>query len=349
MSHLMRDKCLVCLLLTSFLSFVLMCEVNAFSTEVSFYRVDVTINLTFPEEAHPTDSIMYNITINANTGLTLQNFTLVIKAQVNLSWQEIKKTTISGFSLVENQSLPISIPFTVPQDTNGRLYCFIHILTDQIAAPSSYALYTTSVRTLTYNELLSGHDQLLANYSDLWNEYNALQADYTDILADYQTLLESYNKLSINYGTLNITYNQLLVNYDLLNSTYNEISLKYGTSISTYNSLLSDYNALRSDYNSLNSTHHSLKANYTSLEVNYNLLNNNCVALNQNYATLENEVNDLHQRINETETELTQTRIIMTLFMGTSIALLVLVAYIKRKKKKTYVTVRGGDLEIKKV
>ena len=313
-----------------------MCKVDAFSTEVSFHSIGVTINLTFPEEAHPTDSITHNITITTNTALTLQNFTLVIKAHVNSSWQDLKKTTITGFSLVENQILPISIPSTVPQNTNGKLYCLIYALTDQIAAPSSYTLYTTSVRTLTYNELLSAHDQLLANYSALLNEYDALQANYTAILADYQTLLESYNKLSVNYGTLNITYNDLLVNYALLNS-------------STYNSLLGDYNALRSDYNSLNSTHANLRANYTSLEADFNLLNQNCTALKQNYSILEDEVNDLHQRINASDAELTQTKIMMTLFIGTSIASLLLVAYIKRRKKKTYVTIRGGDLEFKKV
>ena len=341
----MRDKSLVCLLLTLLLSSGLMCGVDALSTHVSFHSVGVTVDLTFPEEAHPTESITHNVTITANTALTL-NFTLVIKAQVNSSWQEIKKI---GFSLPlgENQSLPILIPFTVPQNTNGRLYCFIYVLTDQVADPSTYTFYTTSVWILTYSELLSAHNQLLANYSDLLNEYNALRANYTDILADYQTLLESYNKLSTQYGTLNITYNELSVRYGTLNSAYNELSLKYDTSISTYNSLLGNYNALRSDYNSLNSTNYSLQANYTSLEADYNSLNQSHTALNKSYNTLENEVNDLHQRIYASEAELTQTRILMTLFMGTSIALILLVVYLKRKKQEPYVVIRKETVAVK--
>ena len=341
----MRDKSLVCLLLTLLLSSGLMCGVDALSTHVSFHSVGVTVDLTFPEEAHPTESITHNVTITANTALTL-NFTLVIKAQVNSSWQEIKKI---GFSLPlgENQSLPILIPFTVPQNTNGRLYCFIYVLTDQVADPSTYTFYTTSVWILTYSELLSAHNQLLANYSDLLNEYNALRANYTDVLADYQTLLESYNKLSTQYGTLNITYNELSVRYGTLNSAYNELSLKYDTSISTYNSLLGNYNALRSDYNSLNSTNYSLQANYTSLEADYNSLNQSHTALNKSYNTLENEVNDLHQRIYASEAELTQTRILMTLFMGTSIALILLVAYLKRKKQEPYVVIRKETVAVK--
>ena len=341
----MRDKSLVCLLFTLLLSSGLMCGVDALSTHVSFHSVGVTVDLTFPEEAHPTESITHNVTITANTALTL-NFTLVIKAQVNSSWQEIKKI---GFSLPlgENQSLPILIPFTVPQNTNGRLYCFIYVLTDQVADPSTYTFYTTSVWILTYSELLSAHNQLLANYSDLLNEYNALRANYTDILADYQTLLESYNKLSTQYGTLNITYNELSVRYGSLDSAYNELSLKYGTSISTYNLLLGNYNTLRSDYNSLNSTHYSLQANYTSLEADYNSLNQSHTALNKSYNTLENEVNDLHQRIYASEAELTQTRILMTLFMGTSIALILLVAYLKRKKQEPYVVIRKETVAVK--
>jgi predicted nuclease with TOPRIM domain len=337
------------LLLTLLLSSGLMCGVDALSTHVSFHSVGVTVDLTFPEEAHPTESITHNITITANTALTLQNFTLVIKAQVNSSWQEIKKIgPITSWPLGKNESLtPSSIPFMVPQNTSGRLYCFIYILTDLIADPSSYTFYTTSVRTLTYSELLSAHNELLGNYSDLLNEYNALRANYTDVLADYQTLLESYNKLSIQYGTLNSAYNELSVRYGTLNSAYNELSLKYGTSLSTYNSLLGNYNALRSDYNLLNSTHYSLQANYTSLEADYNSLNQSYTSLNQRRNTLENDVNDLHQRIDASEAGLTQTRILMTLFMGTSIALILLVAYLKRKKQEPYVVIRKETVAVK--
>lgn len=335
----MRDKSLVCLLLTLLLSSGLICGVDALSTHVSFHSVGVTVDLTFPEEAHPTD-ITHNVTITANTALTMQNFTLVIKAQVNSSWQEIKKITISGIYLSANQNLTSTIPFTVPRNTNGRLYCFIYVLTNLIADPESYTFYTTSVRTLTYSELLNAHNELLANYSDLLNEYNALRANYTDVLADYQTLLDSYNKLSIQYGTLNSNYNELSVRFGTLNSAYNELSLRYGTSISTYNSLLGNYNALRSDYNSLNSTHYSLQANYTSLQADYN-------SLNQSYNTLENEVDDLHQRIDASEAGLTQTRILMTLFMGTTIALILLVAYVRRKKQEPYVVIRKETVAVK--
>jgi len=336
----MRDKSLVCLLLTLLLSSGLMCGVDALSTHVSFHSVGVTVDLTFPEEAHPADLIWHNITMTANTSLILRNFTVVIKALVNSSWQEVTREGKTNRYMPENDILPIPMRFPLPQNTNGRLYCFIYVLTNLTADPSSYTFYTTSVRTLTYSELLNAHNELLADYSDLLNEYNALWANYTDILADYQTLLESYNKLSIQYGTLNSTYNELSVRFGTLNSAYNELSLKYGTSISTYNSLLGNYNALRSDYNSLNSTHYSLQANYTSLEADYNSLNQSYTSLKQSHNTLENEVN-------ASEAGLTQTRILMTLFMGTTIALILLVAYIKRKKQEPYLVIRKETVAVK--
>jgi len=79
------------------------CRVGALSTTtVSFHGVGVTIDLTFPEEAHPSESITHNITITANVALTLQNFTIIIKAPVSSGWQEVKNQTITFLDLLEN-------------------------------------------------------------------------------------------------------------------------------------------------------------------------------------------------------------------------------------------------------
>jgi predicted nuclease with TOPRIM domain len=242
--------------------------------------------------------------------------------------------------MLKNENLTRRSRFTLPHNTTERLYCFIYVLTDQIADPSYYTFYTTSVRALTYNELLSAYNELLANYSGLLSEYNALRANYSDLLAGYQTLLESYNKLSVEYDTLNTTYNELSVRYGTLNSAYNELSLKYGNSISAYN-------LLRGDYNSLNSTHTRLQANYTSLEADYHSLNQSYTELKQSHADLEDEVNYFHQRIDASEAELIQIRILMTLFMGTSVALILLVAYIRRKKQEPYVVIRKETVTVK--
>src|SRR3989304_3890617 len=74
------------LLISSALTF---CAGAAQTNSVSFHGVGVTVDLAYPEEAHPNDSIWHNMTITANTALFLRNLTVVIKASVDSSWQEV--------------------------------------------------------------------------------------------------------------------------------------------------------------------------------------------------------------------------------------------------------------------
>ncbi len=348
---------------------------------VSFHGVGVTIDLAFPEEAHPAESITHNVTITANTALTL-NFTIIIYAPVNSVWQDVKNQNITNFDLQENGSLPIQMRFTLPQQANGTLKCFLYVQTDQSTDYSSYTFYTTQVRTLTYSELLSQYNDLLANYSRLQTDYNTslsnyneLSANYISLNASYETLLDSYNNLLVKYDALNVTYNQLLFEYGTLNSTYNSLSVKYDTLNSTYNSLLSRNSALQSDYNLLNSTYYTLQTNYDSLQTNYNSLQgrNNALQsiynslnsthyslqasynslegdygfLNQSYASLETEFNDLQQSISFSENALNTDRILMFIFTMTVAALIALIIYIKRKKPEPYVVVRKETVSLK--
>ena len=295
----MRVKNLACLLVTSFFLLGSLRGVGASSTSsVSFHGAGVTIDLSFPEEAHPTESITHNLTITAKTSLTLENFTLTIKVLVNLSWQLVYKWQVLFGDLLQDETLTRQSRFPLPQKAHGTLHCFMYVLTDKIVDPLSYTFYTTHVRTLTYSELLSEYDELLTNYSDL--------------LTDYETLLESYNALSTEYGTLN----------------------------STYNSLLSEYNALQSNYNSLNFTYHSLQASYNSLLSSYDSLEAGYNSLNQTYTTLENEIKDLRAQLNN-------TRNLMYLLIGTTIALIVLIIYIKKKKPAPYIVIRKETVAVK--
>jgi hypothetical protein len=64
----------------------LMYSVRASLTTVSFYGDGVTVDLTYPEEAYPSEIIVHKVTITSITELTLRNFTVVIKAPVNSGW-----------------------------------------------------------------------------------------------------------------------------------------------------------------------------------------------------------------------------------------------------------------------
>jgi hypothetical protein len=302
----MRFKSLICLLIASFFLFGSVCGVDVLSTSsFSFHGAGVIIDLTFPEEAHPAESITHNLTITADTSLTLENFTIIIQVLVNSSWQQVSTDARTGRDMAQNEKLPITLKFTLPQNAHGKLYCFMYVLTDKTSDPLSYTFYTTHVRTYTYSELLSEYNESLTNYSDL--------------LSDYETLLESYNTLSAEHGTLN----------------------------STYNSLLNEYNALQSSYNSLNSTYYSLQASYDSLLSSYYSLEANFNSLNETYTTLENEINNLRQKTEASKIDIINTRNLTYLFVGTTIALIVLIIYIKKKKPEPYVVIRKETVAVK--
>ncbi len=302
----MRIKSSVCVFATLLFLFGQICGLGASLTNsFSFHGAGVTVDLTFLEEAHPTESITHNLTITAGNSLTLENFTIIIRVLVNSSWQQVSTDARTGRDMAQNEKLPITLKFTLPQNSHGKLYCFMYVLTDKTSDPLSYTFYTTHVRTYTYSELLS--------------EYNEAVTNFTDLLSDYETLLESYNILSGEHGTLN----------------------------STYNSLLLEYNTLQSNYNSLNSTYHNLQASYNSLLSSYYSLEANFNSLNQTYTTLENEINNLRQKTDASKIEIINTRNLTYLFIGTTIALIVLIIYIKKKKPEPYVVIRKETVAVK--
>ena len=173
-----------------------------------------------------------------------------------------------------------------------------------------YVLTDKTSDPLSYT-FYSTHVRTLT-YSELLVEYNELLTNYSDLLTKYETLLESYNDLNATYGTLN----------------------------STYNSLLNEYDTLQSNYNSLNLTHHNLQATYDSLERDFN-------SLKDDHNELENDFNDLSQETDASKIEIINTRNLMYLFVGTTIALIVLFIYFKKKKPEPYVVIRKETVAVK--
>jgi len=249
----------------------LICSVGASTTTVSFRGGGVTVDLTFPEEAHPDIPITHNVTITANIALTLQNFTIFIYAPVNAIWQEVKNQTITFWDLIENENHTSRLGFTLPQEANGTLYCFMYVKTNQSAYYSSYTFYTTQVREMTYSELLAG--------------YNVLNNTYNQLVADFDTLNNTYNDLRSSYELLNSSYNALINDYNVLNNTYYQ--------------LLSDYNQLSSDYSTLNDTYNNLQSSYAALNLSYNELSDNYIILNNTYNDLQGRYNTLQNNYNE--------------------------------------------------
>jgi len=368
--------------LTLLLFSVLVCSVGALpDTTVSFRGGGVTIDLTFPEEAHPTYYIWHNATLTANTGLML-NLTLIIRASVDSTWQEITGWYLPNRVLQENESRREEMYFQLPSNANGTLQCFIYISTNQSVYYSSYTFYTTEVREMTYSELLEDYNVLNNTYNQLVADFDTLNNTYNDLRSSYEMLNSSYNalnntyyqlvadydQLSSDYNALNNTYNNLQSSYAALNSSYNELSANYSILNNAYNDLQGGYNTLQNSYNELdsnyknvNSARNSLLGDISKLQADYDSLNSTFYnvqgnftdlqavydALNQTYTNLLTAFNNLQQKNTRSESDLNTDKIVMLIFVVTVACLVAFIVYLKRKKEEPYVVIRKETVAMK--
>jgi predicted nuclease with TOPRIM domain len=337
----MRARKVIALLIMMLFFTGLICSVGASSTTtVSFRGIGVTVDLTFPEEAHPLENISHNVTITANTALTIQNFTIFIYAPVNSSWQEVKNQTITSFDLWQNQNITSRIGFILPQEANGTLSCFIYVRTDQSADYVSTTFYTTRVSNLTFTEMESLYNEMLANYTTLkaqyetkLNEYNSLSANYSSLFANYTAILSENNNLLDKYNAQVASYESLLNSNNNLSDEYDKLS-------SNYQSKITDYNTLQADYKTLNSTKNSLQTTYNTLKAAYD-------GLSQDYINLQDELTGLRDTISSSENALNSDRIVMLIFVAAVAGLVAFIIYIRQKSKEPYVVIRKETVAVK--
>jgi len=326
----MRAKNILCFFSVLLLFSALMSSVNALTDiTVSFRGRGVTIELTYPDEAHPISNIMHYINITSSVGATLRNSTVIIKASVNSTWQEIYNAQ-DTFS----KSLPVSYNLTLslPQEANGILQCVIFVNTS-IIDDLATTLYTTLVSEPTFSEILSDYNSLQADYQWLLNDYDGLLANYSSLFANYTALLSEHNQLTTDYNSKVAAYATLSVQYDKLSEDYDDLN-------ANYRSKITELDNLQTDYDELNSTRYSLQTSYDTLQAIYN-------GLNQTYSDLQTEFTTLQQRINDSVGELNIDRIIMFIFTVAVAGLIVFIIYLKRKKEEPYVVIRKETVSMK--
>ena len=313
-------KTIALLVMTLFITQII-CSVTASSTSaVSFRGGGVTIDLTYPEEAHPAE-ISHNLTITTNTNVEVQNITLFIYAPVNSTLEFINKSTIILPPLPADQNFTFVIWFTPPQNTNGTLYCLFYVQTDQAASYLSYIFYTTHVSNLTFTEMQSLYDQILTNYTALLNEYN-------DLVGNYSNLLANYTNLFSNNTILQDKYDEQFAIYKSLQDSNNDLTNQFNTLNSNYQSKTADYNSLQTDYQTLNSTRNALQNSYNDLQDAYNNLDQAYNELQAQEATKQSSENDVNN--------LTTIIIILAIVIA---ALASLTIYIKQKSKEPYIVI----------
>ncbi len=207
--------------------------------EVSFEGMGVDINLKFPEEAKPAESVSFNLTITATLSLKMNNFTLLIQALTSTGWVDVyREQMFPGSTLTPTTPYVRHIQFTIPQNSHGPLYCTMYALTDKVPSyPETNIFNATYIRETSYDEQL---------------------AEYSSLLTDYGKLLDSYDALSVQYGLLNTTHGSLQYSFQSLNSSY--FAQK-----SSYDSLKAGYDSLETEFKTLNQTYLLLKAKDESL------------------------------------------------------------------------------------
>ena len=295
-------------LLVVLLNSLLLSGTLAISTpSLFFHGVGLTVNLDYPEEAHPTEEIYHNVTITSKTDLTIINFTLTIYGTVNQTQQEITNLALFSWTLDQNNNNTLTnrINFTLPQETFGRLYCTLYAKTNQDTDYFFTSFYTTHVQTITFSELLIDYNQLLANYTNN-------QIIYDSLLARYESL-----------------ENQK----DILDSTYD--------------SQIDLYNSLQSKYTSLNTNYTASQENFNSLNNNYTVLNQTNTDLEQDIINLEQKMTDAEQQIVIKEDALTIDRNLMVVFILILVGLIGLIIYLRNKQKEPYVVIRKETVSVK--
>jgi predicted nuclease with TOPRIM domain len=343
----MRAKRSVCFFSVLLLLSMLMGSVDASSsTAISFRGGGVTVEVTYPEEAHQNTTITHNVTITAHTDLSLQSFTLFIYAPVNATWQEIKNRTIS-WDFFENETLTSRIEFQLPQDANGTLYCEMTVKTDQTTDTSFYKFYTTRVSELTFSEMQTLYYEMLANYTGLredydtlFNDYNELYVNYTSLFSNYTTLLGDHNQLVADHGALQEDYGNLSASYESLNTTY--IAL-----LSEYDQLNIDYNNKVSDYDTLDDNFRVRTTELSNLQTRYNTLNETYYNLQTEFNKLQIDARALQSQLTDSQNAVNVGNIVMFIFVVAVAALIGFIVYIKRKQRDPYLVIRKETVSMK--
>jgi len=212
---LLKEKLLFLISLIILAGFIYGARASQTDT-VSFSSAGVTINSTFPEEAHPLEVVSHNVTITSTSPVTLRSITIVVKAQLGQSWQEIYNGTDTL-----SQPLPRSynLQITLPQWVNGRLYCSILVRTSNVGDLAT-SFCSTIVSEVTFSEIQTLYYQILANYSSLESDNTALLSQYNKLLVNCSSLLEDYGTLRTQHSNLSSAYDSLRSEYDRINQTY---------------------------------------------------------------------------------------------------------------------------------
>ena len=313
---MLKNKISILMIAVLLNSFLLSVTIAAPVPSLAFHGVGLTVNLTYPEEAHPTEEIYHNVTITSQTDLTISNLTLTIYGTVNQTQQEITNLALFSWTLDQNTTLTNRINFTIPQETVGNLYCTFYAKTNQDTDYLFTSFYTTQVDTITFSELVIQYNQLLL-------EFNNNLLLFKSLNQTYYSLIEQNNNLQSDYTNMGIDYRDQIS--DLTSDLKDQIKINQ---------------ELQIEYDSLNTNHTSIKENFASLDQNFTDLIETNTLLEEGIIVLEQEIND-------SRNSLDIDRNLMVVFIVILVSLIGLIIYLRNKQKEPYVVIRKETVSVK--
>jgi predicted nucleic acid-binding Zn-ribbon protein len=306
--------------------------------------------VTFPEEYRAEDIITHTVIVAAEPeGVHLNYFRLNISCDTSLRKQILYNETIENQYLQESWTLNETIELAIPEDAYGKLECIIEAETYKqfTACDSALQFDTTTIVTVTYEELQTAYEELLGQYNKTVTEleqmmimYKQLNTTYQKLLSEQNTTLQQLNYWMSAHESLNKTYNQLLQDYVSLNMSYTLLQ-------DNYEQLETDYNELSEKDDSLNSTYIKLEQSYTNLTLSIDKLEHNFAelqtkydnlyeaydSLNSTYYAVLTEYDELKLEENPSALDLLMSRTLWYTFATTTVAACAYIIYSAEKKK----------------
>lgn len=153
--------------------------------------------------------------------------------------------------------------------------------------------YMSTVRTKTYDELLSELDEAKKKIKYLENKIKELDNNIEELEKELSSLSKSYNKLLLDYEALQKSFQKLQGDYSSLQQKYISLQDQYKNLSEEYRKLLIDYERLKTLYEKLIDENKQLQSNLNSLSEKYTSLSKEYYSLQGVYQALTGRYNDL--------------------------------------------------------
>lgn len=308
------------------LALVMVTSVNAEAYTAILQDENLRISLYYPPEVKIGSCYNFRFEAQAFEALTIDEIRLKIKMYRDSVTETLYDQVLVSDEAVESgwtfsKNIVICIPTPRRLDPFLEAEVYASYTKDGLEDETlSTEWYMSTVRTKSYDELLSELDEakkkirylenkvkeLDDHVEELEEDLDKLSKSYDRLLSEHESLQKSYQKLQVDYSSLQQKYIGLQDEYKNLSEEYRKLLIDYEKLRTLYERLLDDnkqlhsnYNSLREDYTSLSKEYYSLQGTYQDLTERYNDLKDRYESSIKTIGQLESTINNLEQSIRE--------------------------------------------------